>query len=91
MSLICPYTNSCILYKNWVKKTGDERINIIYEGSKFSCIALDSLKDPSFEGGIPASQELVKKIHGLESTESYLPENIECSHITLLNLLVNKR
>ena len=91
MTLICPYTKDCSLYANWVEQTKKERIDIIFEGTNYDCIALVGLKDPITEGGIMANEELVKKINGLEKIESYLPEDTECSHIRLLNLLNGKR
>ena len=87
MSLICPYTKDCALYSNWVEQTGEERLNIICEGVNYNCLALIALQDPTSEGGILASEGLVKKINGFETPDTNLPSDIECSHIRLLNML----
>jgi hypothetical protein len=91
MTLICPYVKDCSLYANWVEQTKKERINIICEGAKYDCLAIIALQDSTSEGGIIASDELVKRINGLESINKALPEDIECSHIRLLNLLNGRK
>lgn len=90
-NLICPSVTNCPVYKNWVEKTRDERINIILNsGDKYHCLALTALDDLPSQGGIPASKELVRKVAGLNNPNNYPLEDIECSQITILNLLRKK-
>jgi hypothetical protein len=85
---ICPYTNSCILYKNWNKKTNDERVNIIfYNTNRYSCLAFEAHNDSTSEGGITFNEEIKKRIVDINVEKNLNLGNVECSHITLLNKL----
>ena len=76
--LICPYTETCLLYKNWTEKSRDYRLNIINKSSRYSCLALIAIQDPITEGGVEINEELSKRL--------LKPNDYECSHIELLNL-----
>jgi len=87
MSQYCPHIKTCPFYNNWVEHTKDRREDVIVsEGVPgrryFDCITLIALDDP--ETGIPISDELKKRI----STSNPKPS---CSHITLLNHLINSQ
>ena len=84
---ICPYASECVSNKNYAEKTKDERINIIRynKTNGFSCDAMNALEDVTHEG-IEFTEEFkenVKDDIGLSNTG--------CSHITLLNLVLNKK
>lgn len=75
--LICPYTESCPIYRNWTEKSGDLRLNIINKGNRYSCLALTAIQDPITEGGVEINEELSRRLSS--------PTDYECSHIELLN------
>jgi len=79
MAEICPYTENCIIYRNWAEQTKDRRIDIIIHlPSNYNCLAKTALEDPTSEGGILVNKEIEKRLTNIDSP---------CSHITLLNLL----
>ena len=85
MAEFCPYIATCPFYKNWVEQTKDRRVDVIVtEGaersSSYDCLTLIALDDP--ETGIQMSEELKSRLSN--------PKQLNCSHITLLNLLTIK-
>ena len=88
-TLICPYTNNCILYRNFVGKTSDDRVNIIFEtGKKYFCLVVTAHDDPVSEGGIMFNEEVSRRIKTANVEKNLNLGDVECSHITLLNRLV---
>ncbi len=86
-TLICPYTNTCILYKNFGEKR-DYRVNIILgETGNYSCLALDAHNDPVTEGGVTFNEEISRRIKEGNVEKNLNLGDVECSHITLLNKL----
>lgn len=92
-SLICPYTDKCIIYGNWKEETGSERVNIIlhFSVSGYNCLALDAHSDICGEGGITFNNEISRRIESLEVKNNISLGDVGCSHITLLNLLRNNK
>ena len=85
MDQYCPHTTTCPFYQSWAKYREDykenKRIDVIFtkgekENLHYDCLALIALNETI----IPMSDELKKKLSNPE-------ERINCSHITLLNLL----
>ena len=89
-SEICPYTETCIVYKNWMKQTGDNRVNIIFKQIDYSCLALDAHNDPPAEGGILFDKEISERIKTMNVEKNLNLGDVGCSHITLLNKMGNK-
>ena len=91
-TLICPYTPTCIIYKNWTKKTKDKRVNVILDvplntGRGYSCLALTAHDDCCGEGGVTFNPEILGRIKTQNVEKNLNLGNVECSHITLLNKL----
>ena len=85
MFLICPNTESCLVYKNFKQKTKNDRIDIIQNyGTGYACIALYALQEPG-NGGITATKKLAKRIKGLLNIENRLSTEIGCSQMIILN------
>ena len=81
-TLICPHTETCLIYENWLSQTKDNRLNVIRhnEGIEYSCLALDATNDSVNKGGILINDELQTRIEGSR-------REVGCSHIEMLNLL----
>ncbi len=90
---ICPYTSTCIIYKNWTEKTGDRRVNVIrFKGSSepeaYCCLAFDAHNGYHGEGRITFSQEIRDRIETPQvKTNSLHLGDVRCSHLTLLTKL----
>ena len=78
--LICPHTENCLMYANWVVGSKDKRIDIISkEPNKYYCLATSAYQDHPSEGGVVDSKFVKGRIDG--------GREAECFHIELLNLL----
>jgi hypothetical protein len=88
-TLICPYTPTCIIYKNWTEKTKDKRVNVILDVPLrgYSCLALIAHDDCCGEGGITFDSEILGRIKTPNVEQNLNLGNVGCSHITLLNKL----
>jgi hypothetical protein len=85
-TIICPYTENCILYKNWKEKTGNETINIISGSPRFhSCLALESHNNPTSKWGVTINEEISKKLDDLNIEKKFNLGEISCLPLTLLN------
>ena len=75
---ICPHSELCSVYKNWVEQTHSDRLDIIHSevNKRYSCLALNSLDD--FETGISMNSELKRRLEGTVQKK-------ECGFIELLN------
>lgn len=82
MSEICPYTETCIIYKNWAKSQKNKWIDVIDLGIEdcYECSARANLMN-KFEKISDFPDEIWERLSIV-----YSP----CSHITLLNLLNKK-
>ncbi len=81
-TLICPHTENCPIYANWVAgSNNDKRINVISKmAENYSCLAMSAYHDPQTEGGVADSKHIEGRIAGSG-------RGLDCSHITLLNSL----
>jgi len=91
MSLYCPHSETCPFYRGFVEKAKHKIINPISpeimnagKGSHYNCMALDSFHNG--KSGIPAGDEL--RNGSVDDSEERF---VECSHLTLLNLLGNSK
>ena len=82
---LCPYTEPCPFYKNWIEQGREGRVNVIskFGDGKYNCLVLTAIQDPATEGGIPIGENLRSKLSNSDRI------SLECSHIELLNLLNN--
>jgi len=88
-TLICPYTENCQMYQNWIKQTKDNRLNVITEDERinntidsiYSCLAITAIQDSTSEGGIMLG-DLEKRLPNQENINTS-----DCAFIKSLNLL----
>jgi len=89
-TLICPYTSTCIIYRNYEKRVGDSRVNIILDQAdrgntverKYACLALEAHQDRA-ETGVP-TKDIAKRF---DTVNEGILDEVGCSHITVLNKL----
>lgn len=85
---ICPDADKCVVYKNWVKKTKDKRINIIQrDGNGYHCLALTAIEDPVSEGGIRFDADTQSRIDENAVKENIGVRDTQCAKIETMNLL----
>ena len=82
--LICPYTENCLVYKNWLNDSNDKNLTVIIredDGINY-CLAIGILQDP-----------LVEDTNFIEDFRNRLPKKqenlneVDCAYIEQLNLL----
>ncbi len=90
---LCPHSETCPIYENWVEQTKDDRLGIIIysDGIGYSCTALGALEDPVSEGGILFNDELRRRIKEKAVEKNIGVRETKCSHITLLNSSIKEK
>jgi hypothetical protein len=87
MFLICPNTESCLVYKNFKQQRKNDRIDIICGDDEegYACFALDYLKDAPYFRRKIENKEIARRIICARDAKGYLTEGVECSQIKILN------
>lgn len=88
-TLICPHISDCLFYKSWSKRTGEKRLNIIFEVPEvYQCLAYLSHDDKPSGTGNSLIDEFGKEIKAdFFFRKKLKSDEMVCSHIEGLNLL----